>query len=51
MFDGEFASLLRISETNTVKVPKPIKAFSRGSESYLVIEYLDMRSLDKYSEG
>jgi len=50
MFDGEFTSLNKMNETNTVCVPKPRKVFSKGSESYLVMEYLEMSSLSKYDE-
>lgn len=51
MLDGEYASLVHLNETNTVKVPTPIKSFSKGSESYLVVEYLEMNGLDKYAAG
>ena len=50
MFDGEFASLTKINETGTIRVPKPIKVFNKDSEVYLVMEYLDMSSLRKYTE-
>ena len=51
MLDGEYESLLHLKETQTVKVPNPIKSFTKGSESYLIVEYLDMNGLDKYATG
>ena len=48
MFDGEMASLTAILKTGTVKVPKPIKVLDApGGGSMLVMEHLDMRSLNR----
>ncbi|XP_064620566.1 ketosamine-3-kinase-like isoform X2 [Lineus longissimus] len=50
MFDGEFAGLETISATQTVRVPKPIKVFDDPSGgAVLVMEYLDIRGLNKYN--
>uniref|UniRef100_A0A8R1TND9 protein-ribulosamine 3-kinase n=2 Tax=Onchocerca TaxID=6281 RepID=A0A8R1TND9_ONCVO len=43
MFDGEFASLQALLDTNTIRVPKPIKRFSIGNDCCLAMEFLDMR--------
>ncbi|XP_062389204.1 ketosamine-3-kinase [Sardina pilchardus] len=50
MFVGEMASLEAILQTNTVKVPKPVKVIDlqRGG-SLFVMEHVDMRSLTKFS--
>lgn len=49
MFEGEMASLTAILKTDTVKVPKPIKVLDGpGGGSMLVMEHLDMRSLNWY---
>lgn len=50
MFDGELASLQAILQTNTVKVPKPMKVIEleRGGTVF-VMEHVDMRSLNKFS--
>ena len=50
MFDGEFASLLKLSETGTVKVPNPIKVFENKGYCYIVMDYLEMHSLDNYAK-
>ncbi|VDM12910.1 unnamed protein product [Wuchereria bancrofti] len=42
MFDGEFASLQALLNTNTVRVPKPIKRFSIDGDCCLAMELLDM---------
>ncbi|XP_043924059.1 ketosamine-3-kinase-like [Protopterus annectens] len=50
MFDGEMASLEAILRTNTVKVPKPIKVIDLpDGGAMFAMEYLDMRSLNRYS--
>ncbi|XDV13710.1 hypothetical protein PO909_002068 [Leuciscus waleckii] len=50
MFDGEMASLEAILSTNTVKVPRPVKVLDlERSGALLVMEHVDMRSLNKYS--
>ena len=42
MFDGEYESLKAIHETNTVKVPQPIRVLSDSKHgSMLVMEYLE----------
>ena len=45
MFLGEFASLEKLLETGTIKVPRPIKVLEReaGPGSLLVMEYLDLK--------
>lgn len=49
MFDGEMASLEAILCTNTVKVPRPVKVVDlERSGALLVMEHVDMRSLNKY---
>lgn len=49
MFEGEMASLTAILQTDTVKVPKPIKVLDGpGGSSMLVMEHLDMRYLSRY---
>lgn len=50
MFDGEMASLEAILCTNTVKVPRPVKVLDlERSGALLIMEHVDMRSLNKYS--
>ncbi|KAM4691641.1 ketosamine-3-kinase-like [Rhinophrynus dorsalis] len=50
MFLGEMASLEAILHTNTVKAPKPIKVIDNpGGGAMLVMEHLDMRSLNRHS--
>lgn len=50
MFVGEMASLEAIFQTNTVKVPKPVKVIDleRGGSAF-VMEHVDMRGLSKYA--
>ncbi|KAL3997674.1 Fructosamine kinase family protein [Acanthocheilonema viteae] len=43
MFNGEFASLQALLDTNTIRVPKPIKVFSANSDCCLAMEFIDMR--------
>ncbi|XP_007433947.1 ketosamine-3-kinase isoform X1 [Python bivittatus] len=51
MFDGEMASLTTILQTQTVKVPKPIKVIDLPEGGALfVMEHLDMRSLNRHAE-
>ena len=49
MFDGEFASLEALKNTNTIRVPNPIMVLERphGPGALLVMEYLDMRGSNK----
>ncbi|KPP57337.1 ketosamine-3-kinase-like [Scleropages formosus] len=50
MFDGEEASLKAILETETVKVPKPVKVFDlKNGGAVFAMEHLDMRSLNRFS--
>ncbi|XP_049813906.1 fructosamine-3-kinase-like isoform X1 [Schistocerca nitens] len=51
MFDGELESLKTIAATNTVRVPQPIVVLDnpRGG-SVLVLEYVDMKTLSKFSK-
>jgi fructosamine-3-kinase len=43
MFDGEFASLKAIEETDTIKVPKPIAVLHNGEgTTMLVMEHLEL---------
>ncbi|CAK8684829.1 ketosamine-3-kinase-like [Clavelina lepadiformis] len=51
MFDGEYASLEKLHKCNIVRVPKPIKVFGRGDESYFVMEYLNINSLSKQASS
>ncbi|XP_029913584.1 ketosamine-3-kinase [Myripristis murdjan] len=51
MFDGEMASLSAILQTETVKVPKPVKVIELDTGgSVFVMEHVDMRGLSKYSK-
>lgn len=50
MFKGEMVSLEAILQTNTVKVPKPLKVIElERAGSVLVMEHVDMKSLNKYA--
>ncbi|XP_063077077.1 ketosamine-3-kinase [Engraulis encrasicolus] len=50
MFKGEMVSLEAILQTNTVKVPKPLKVIElERAGSVLVMEHVDMKSLNKFS--
>ncbi|XP_059484159.1 ketosamine-3-kinase-like isoform X2 [Neocloeon triangulifer] len=50
MFDGEFEGLKAILETDTLKVPKPMAVVENPKGgAVLVMEYLDMKGLSKYS--
>uniref|UniRef100_A0A672M425 protein-ribulosamine 3-kinase n=1 Tax=Sinocyclocheilus grahami TaxID=75366 RepID=A0A672M425_SINGR len=50
MFDGEMVSLEAILATNTVKVPRPVKVVDlERSGALLIMEHVEMRSLNKYS--
>uniref|UniRef100_A0A0R3RZP1 protein-ribulosamine 3-kinase n=1 Tax=Elaeophora elaphi TaxID=1147741 RepID=A0A0R3RZP1_9BILA len=42
MFDGEFAALQALLDTNTIRVPKPIKVFSINNDCCLAMEFIDM---------
>ena len=45
MFDGEFASLKAIEETDTIKVPKPIAVLQNGAgTTMLVMEHLELKN-------
>ena len=44
MFKGEMASLESIGNTETVRVPKPIKLVTIPGTSCLVMEHLELRS-------
>ncbi|XP_062979313.1 fructosamine-3-kinase isoform X2 [Elgaria multicarinata webbii] len=50
MFEGEMASLRAIQDTNTIRVPLPIKVMDLpGGGAAFAMEYLKMKSLSKYS--
>ncbi|NWI68690.1 KT3K kinase, partial [Todus mexicanus] len=50
MFEGEMASLEAILNTQTIKVPKPIKIVDvPGGSTLFVMEHLDMRGLNRHS--
>nr|XP_025043784.1 ketosamine-3-kinase isoform X3 [Pelodiscus sinensis] len=50
MFEGEMESLSAILQTQTVKVPKPIKVIDvPGGSTLFVMEHLEMRSLNRHS--
>uniref|UniRef100_F6TN28 protein-ribulosamine 3-kinase n=2 Tax=Ciona intestinalis TaxID=7719 RepID=F6TN28_CIOIN len=51
MFDGESAGLSAIHETQTIKVPKPLKVFDHNGCCYLAMEHYDMRSLHQQAEN
>lgn len=52
MFEGEMASLREIQKTNTIRVPHPIKVMDLpGSGAAFAMEYIKMRSLNKYVKG
>ena len=49
MFDGEMASLDAILQTETIKVPKPVKVIELDTGgSAFVMEHLDMKGLTKW---
>ncbi|KAM3719646.1 Ketosamine-3-kinase [Dirofilaria immitis] len=50
MFDGEFASLEALHQTETIKVPKPIKSISDNNRHCLVTEYIDLNGPSKPSQ-
>ncbi|OCT60767.1 hypothetical protein XELAEV_18046789mg [Xenopus laevis] len=51
MFNGEVASLKAIKETGTVHVPEPIAIADLSSGGgLLILEYLEMRSIDRFAE-
>jgi len=52
MFEGELASLVALQNTNTIKVPKPIKVLDlpNGPGSLIMMEYLDMRRCSKQAQ-
>ncbi|XP_075034277.1 ketosamine-3-kinase-like [Mixophyes fleayi] len=50
MFNGEMASLEAIHQTQTIRVPKPMKVIDQPSSgALLVMEHLDMKSLNRCS--
>jgi len=51
MFKGEYESLKAIANTNTIKVPQPIKVLKRptGPGSLLVMEFVDMKRCSNQS--
>uniref|UniRef100_A0A8D0GPH0 protein-ribulosamine 3-kinase n=1 Tax=Sphenodon punctatus TaxID=8508 RepID=A0A8D0GPH0_SPHPU len=50
MFEGEMASLEAILQTNTLRVPKPMKVIDLpGGGALFVMEYLKMKSLNKHA--
>ncbi|KAM6473298.1 fructosamine-3-kinase [Liasis olivaceus] len=50
MFEGEMASLTAIQQTNSIRVPQPIKVMDLpGGGAAFAMEYLKMKSLNKYS--
>ncbi|KAH1183417.1 hypothetical protein KIL84_004909 [Mauremys mutica] len=52
MFEGEMESLSAILQTQTVKVPKPIKVIDvPGGSTLFVMEHLEMRSLNRSGTG
>ncbi|CAK8684839.1 unnamed protein product [Clavelina lepadiformis] len=51
MFDGEYASLVKLSEAHIFRVPNPIKVFSRAERSFLVMEHLAISSLHKQASN
>eukprot|EP00112_Aurelia_sp_Birch-Aquarium-sp1_P017747 Seg4150.2 transcript_id=Seg4150.2/GoldUCD/mRNA.D3Y31 product=Ketosamine-3-kinase protein_id=Seg4150.2/GoldUCD/D3Y31 len=50
MFRGEFESLKKIMETNTVTVPAPLKVVTNEEkhESIFIMEFIEMKSLSKF---
>uniref|UniRef100_A0A915PLX2 protein-ribulosamine 3-kinase n=1 Tax=Setaria digitata TaxID=48799 RepID=A0A915PLX2_9BILA len=50
MFNGEFASLQALLDTNTIRVPKPVKIFSVGNDCCLAMELLDLRGASNSEE-
>ncbi|XP_068084987.1 ketosamine-3-kinase isoform X2 [Anabrus simplex] len=50
MFDGEYESLKAIAATNSVRAPDPIVVLDNpNGGAVIVLEYLDMKGLRKYS--
>ena len=51
MFDGEYASLKAIEDTNTIKVPKPISVLqTEKGLTMLVMEHLDLKHCSNQAE-
>ncbi|VIO95889.1 fructosamine-3-kinase-related protein [Brugia malayi] len=50
IFDGEFASLQALLNTNAIRVPKPIKRFSIDGDFCLAMELLDMHGPSDYEK-
>ena len=44
MFEGEFAGLQALTETATIRVPKPLCVGVAGTDAYLAMEYLELGS-------
>ncbi|KAM4032773.1 ketosamine-3-kinase-like [Anomaloglossus baeobatrachus] len=50
MFEGEMASLEAVRSTGTIRAPNPMKVIDQpGGGAVLVMEHLDMRSLNRHS--
>lgn len=47
MFEAEAAGLLELAASNTVRAPQPICWGVIADQAYLVLEYLDLRSVDE----
>lgn len=50
MFAAEFAGLTELAETQTVKVPKPITFGQTEQESFLVLEFVELKRASAQSE-
>lgn len=50
MFAAEFAALTEISQTKTVKVPTPITYGQTANESFLVLEFIELKRANSQSD-
>jgi fructosamine-3-kinase len=47
MFEAEMAGILELAASKTVRVPHPICCGTLGDQAYLVLEFLDLQSVDE----
>lgn len=52
MFDGEYEGLKAMTETKTIRVPKPIDVFNspKNEGAMIVMEYLEFKSLSRFAK-
>lgn len=51
MLDGEYAGLQEISDTNTIRVPKPMKVITHPHGTMFVMECLNLKPLSNFAKG